>query len=69
MSRMAYICCWPTIQRSSPRPRCGCWATPQLRVRLTEAAEARYLDRYDGRLADQGVRRLVEGVARASTRS
>jgi glycosyltransferase involved in cell wall biosynthesis len=42
---------------------------PRLRVRLTEAAEARYLDRYDGRLADQGVRRLVEDVARASTRS
>ena len=40
-----------------------------LRVRLTEAAEARYLDRYDGRLADQGVRRLVEDVAAASTRS
>ena len=41
----------------------------ELRVRLTEAAEARYLDRYDGRLADQGVRRLVEDVARTSTRS
>jgi glycosyltransferase involved in cell wall biosynthesis len=40
-----------------------------LRVRLTEAAEARYLERYDGRLADQGVRRLVEEVAGASTRS
>jgi glycosyltransferase involved in cell wall biosynthesis len=42
---------------------------PELRVRLTKAAEARYLDRYDGRVADQGVRRLVEDVARASTRS
>ncbi len=42
---------------------------PQLRVGLTEAAEAHYLERYDGRLADQGVRRLVEEVARASTRS
>ncbi len=42
---------------------------PGLRVRLTEAAEARYLDRYDGRVADQGVRRLVEDVARTSTRS
>jgi glycosyltransferase involved in cell wall biosynthesis len=40
-----------------------------LRVRLTEAAEARYLERYDGRLADQDVRRLVEDVAGASTRS
>jgi glycosyltransferase involved in cell wall biosynthesis len=42
---------------------------PQLRVRLTEAAEARYLDRYDGRVADQSVRRLLEDVARTSTRS
>ena len=42
---------------------------PRLRVRLTEAAEALYLDRYDGRVADQGVRRLVEDVARSSTRS
>jgi hypothetical protein len=41
----------------------------RLRVRLTEAAEARYLDRYDGRVADQGVQRLVEDVARMSTRS
>jgi glycosyltransferase involved in cell wall biosynthesis len=41
----------------------------RLRVRLTEAAEERYLERYDGRLANQGVRRLVEDVARASTRS
>ena len=41
----------------------------RLRVRLSEAAEALYLDRYDGRVADQGVRRLVEDVARASTRS
>jgi glycosyltransferase involved in cell wall biosynthesis len=41
----------------------------ELRVRLSEAAEERYLDRYDGRLADQGVRRLVEDVARSSTRS
>ena len=40
-----------------------------LRTRLTEAAEALYVDRYDGRVADQGVRRLVEDVARASTRS
>ena len=42
---------------------------PQLRVRLTEAAQARYLDRYDGRAADQGVRRLAEDVARSSSRS
>lgn len=42
---------------------------PGLRVRLTEAAEAFYLDRYDSRLADEGVQRLVEDVARTSTRS
>jgi glycosyltransferase involved in cell wall biosynthesis len=42
---------------------------PDLRVRLTEAGEALYLDRYDSRVADQGVRRLVEDVARTSTRS
>jgi glycosyltransferase involved in cell wall biosynthesis len=41
----------------------------RLRIRLTEAAQALYLDRYDGRIADQGVRRLVEDVARTSTRS
>ena len=41
----------------------------RLRARLVEAAEALYFDRYDGRLANQGVRRLVEDVARASTRS
>jgi glycosyltransferase involved in cell wall biosynthesis len=41
----------------------------QLRVRLTEAAEARYLDRYDASVADEGVRRLVEDVAGPSTRS
>ena len=41
----------------------------RLRARLAEAAEVLYLDRYDGRLADQGVRRLVEDVARARTRS
>jgi glycosyltransferase involved in cell wall biosynthesis len=40
-----------------------------LRIRLCDAAEERYLDRYDGRLADQAVRRLVEEVARSSTRS
>ncbi len=39
-----------------------------LRVRLTEAAQTHYHERYDGRAADEGVRRLVEGVA-ASTRS
>lgn len=42
---------------------------PGLRERLTEAAEARYLDRYDGRVADQRIRHLVEEVARPSTRS
>jgi len=41
----------------------------QLRVRLTDAAEALYLDRYDGRVADDGVRRLVEDLAAASTLS
>ena len=41
----------------------------ELRVRLTEAAEQRYLERYDGRSANQDVRRLVEDVARAGTRS
>jgi glycosyltransferase involved in cell wall biosynthesis len=40
-----------------------------LRVRLTEAAEARYLELYDGRVADDRVRRLVEEVARPRTRS
>jgi glycosyltransferase involved in cell wall biosynthesis len=42
---------------------------PPLRARLTKAAEVFYLDRYDGRLADKAVRRLVEEVARTSTRS
>jgi glycosyltransferase involved in cell wall biosynthesis len=42
---------------------------PRLRVRLTDAAEARYFDRYDRRVADQGVRCLVEDVARTRTRS
>jgi glycosyltransferase involved in cell wall biosynthesis len=41
----------------------------RLRVRLTEAAERRYLDRYDGRAADEGVRRLLEEVAGIRTRS
>jgi glycosyltransferase involved in cell wall biosynthesis len=40
-----------------------------LRVRLTEAAETRYLDHYDGREADEGVRRLLEEVAVNRTRS
>ena len=39
-----------------------------LRVRLTEAAEALYLERYEGRVAEEGVRRLVEDVV-ARTRS
>jgi glycosyltransferase involved in cell wall biosynthesis len=42
---------------------------PGLRVRLTEAAETFYLDRYDGRVADEAVRRLLEDVAGLSTRS
>jgi glycosyltransferase involved in cell wall biosynthesis len=41
----------------------------RLRVRLTEAAERRYLDRYDGRAADEGVRRLLHEVAGIRTRS
>ena len=41
----------------------------ELRVRLADEAHRRYLDRYDGRIADQGVRRLVEEVASRSTRS
>jgi len=40
---------------------------PSMRVRLTQAAETLYLERYDGRVAEEGVRRLVEDVA--STRS
>ena len=39
-----------------------------LRVRLTEAAEALYLERYEGRVAEEGVRRLVDDVV-ARTRS
>jgi glycosyltransferase involved in cell wall biosynthesis len=42
---------------------------PQLRLRVTEAAEALYLDRYDTPVADDAVRRLVDDVARTSTRS
>jgi polysaccharide biosynthesis protein PslH len=41
----------------------------ELRRRLVEAAEAHYLDRYDGRAADDAVRRLVERVTGVSTRS
>ena len=41
----------------------------RLRVRLTEAAEERYLDRYDGRVAAEGLRRLFEEVAVTRTRS
>jgi hypothetical protein len=39
-----------------------------LRVRPTETAEALYLERYEGRVGEEGVRRLVEDVT-ASTRS
>jgi glycosyltransferase involved in cell wall biosynthesis len=42
---------------------------PGLRVRLTEAAREHYLERYDGRAADEGIRRLLEEVAGAKTRS
>jgi glycosyltransferase involved in cell wall biosynthesis len=41
----------------------------RLRVRLTEAAETRYLDLYDGRVADESVRRLLEELGGVSTRS
>ena len=47
----------------------GLLGDPGLRVRLADVAEALYLDRYDGRLADKGVRRLIEDVAKTSTRS
>jgi glycosyltransferase involved in cell wall biosynthesis len=40
-----------------------------LRVRLTEAARARYLERYDGRAADVEVRRVLHEVAGRRTRS
>jgi glycosyltransferase involved in cell wall biosynthesis len=40
----------------------------RLRVRLTEAAEALYSERYDGRVADEAIRRLVRDVARVRTR-
>jgi hypothetical protein len=41
----------------------------ELRVRLADRAHRRYLDRYDGQLANQAVRGLVEEVASRSTRS
>jgi hypothetical protein len=41
----------------------------RLRVRLTVAAEKLYLQRYESRVADEAVRRLVEDVAAFSTRS
>lgn len=41
----------------------------QLRMRLTEAAEARYLDRYDSPVVDQGIRRLFGDLAEVRTRS
>ncbi|HZM57382.1 MAG TPA: glycosyltransferase, partial [Acidimicrobiales bacterium] len=44
-------------------------ADAPLRVRLTEAAASRYLERYSGPVADAEVRRLVAEVARSSTRS
>ena len=47
----------------------GLLGDPALRVRLADAAEALYLERYDGRLADEGVRRLVEDVAKPRSRS
>jgi glycosyltransferase involved in cell wall biosynthesis len=40
-----------------------------LRVRLTEAARARYLERYDGRAADLKVRRVFQEVAGRRIRS
>jgi hypothetical protein len=41
----------------------------RLRMCLTEAAQTRYLDRYDGRAADAGVQRLLLEVAGLRTRS
>jgi hypothetical protein len=41
----------------------------RLRMRLTEAAEVLYQERYDGRVADEAVRRLIRDVARPATRS
>jgi hypothetical protein len=41
----------------------------QSRVRLAEAAEARYLDLYEGSVADQGIRRLIGDLAEVRTRS
>lgn len=40
-----------------------------LRVRLTDAARERYLDRYDGRAADEELRRLLVEVAGSRTLS
>jgi hypothetical protein len=41
----------------------------ELRVCLTEAAQALYLAHYDGGSARDGIRRLLEEVAEAKTRS
>ncbi len=41
----------------------------QLRIRLADAAEQRYLERYDGRAADERIQRLVEEVASEESRS
>jgi glycosyltransferase involved in cell wall biosynthesis len=42
---------------------------PTLRVRLTEAARAYYLERFDGRAADMQVRRILQEVAGRRIRS
>jgi hypothetical protein len=62
------ICCWLTIRRTVATATVRLLRDAACRVRLTETAEALYLERYEGRVAEEGVRRLVEDVA-ASTRS
>jgi glycosyltransferase involved in cell wall biosynthesis len=42
---------------------------PALRTRIAGEAEKLYLDRYDGRAVDQGVRRLLEDLSGSRTRS
>ena len=44
-------------------------ADDSLRQRLVDAAEVRYLERYDGPVATERIRRLVRDVASTSTRS
>jgi glycosyltransferase involved in cell wall biosynthesis len=42
---------------------------PALRTRIADKAEKLYLDRYDGRAADEGIRRLLEDLSGLRTRS